>query len=640
MEATPTSATASPTTGATLPQTPARAFTDSNVTHRQGQTTPSTSITKAHMRSMFYETHLEKSLKRIQEVDDQQRIKHPHETWSQIYFEGAPRNVQTQFFRDIENRKIEEVLDTLDSNHDCLHWRDGETNPLGKSCSTGEDVITNAFLDVIETDATYLGEVNGRDIRGRTPIFHCCCQGNLGVIKRLLNLGAEVNLLDGHRWGPLAYVASHGHVELFRFFLEKVDVDLHTLYEVYYNKHKGTYRDSRKQILHILAKCRDASQQDAAAAMAAALLAVDASTLEMPTSTGKTALHDACAHSNAKLVQILLQHGAKVNCRESSRRTPLHVSMTETRSWSGVLTPQSLDCIRLLLQSPDLDTSVGDCYGATPLMRATMVGDVRAVKLMVEAGFDFRAVDPKGRRLPAHFAAREQHAEVLDYLLSLDATQANTVQWIDYGTPLLTLLSQCNARNAHINLEAIFDCVCVTLRHGTDATLQNAFEKSGVDLALPKKLWRTIRILILAGDEFNKKDFADAVDDAIMFLKRRENNQHEAENRPQPESDFEDDVDPFLGYVDDEDPNEQLPFTNHDNWSTDPDAHFPTLQDLDSFLWCQDFLYDRPLALMELARICIRRQVGKRLPVLCTRRKILGVPLRVLNYILLHDEIG
>lgn len=587
------------------------------------------------VRIVLLQNHLEKGLQRLKTADDRQRHKHPHETWDQSYDKDAPVEVQKQFFYDIYDKRVEEVLATLNRNRDCLKWRDMETNPLSKACHKCP-AIADAFLDVIEADVKYLGEVNFRDVRGCTAISHCCTHGHLDLVRRLLALGAEVSILDIQRWGPLTYAAANGHVPIFQFLLNNSDVDLHQIYEIYYNKYEGTPRDSRRQILHVLAI--STANHDALAEMAEALLQKDISMIDVQTGRGRTALHEACSQSKTKLVRVLLKYGSKTSCRDSSKRTPLHLALNETSPWSGVLTQNSIDCIEMLLQSPDLNISSRDCYGITPLMRAAMVGDVRAVKLMVEAGLDVSAWEPKGRRMAVHYAARGQHVETLDYLLSLNSSLVHVLQWTDYATPLLTLLSQCNqCYDDHMNTGAIFDCVCATLRRGANVKVRNAFDKSAADLTLPWRLWRSTRILVLAGDDFDRKKFEDAVNDTVDFL------QSQGQNLHQTEAEFEYGSERVLASLFDlelDDENDLQPPLSPDNRAPDSVTHRNTLDDLDSFLWCQSFFYEQPLTLMQLARINIRRRIGDRLSLLCREPKIMGIPSCVVKYILLLDEIG
>merc|ERR1712135_255166 len=127
-------------------------------------------------------------------------------------------------------------------------------------------------------------------------------------------------------------------------------------------------------------------------------------------------------------------------------------------------------------------------------------------------------------------------------------------------------------------------------------------------MAITKKLWRVARLLALAGDIYDKEKFKAAIDEADLFLKAEElrkiKEQHDAEMAMviealkvlDEESDdinfYDVNVDPFYGYVDDEDPEERLPYTYHDDWAktSDREAHQLTLVERIAFDWCRSLV--------------------------------------------------
>ncbi|KAL9095257.1 MAG: hypothetical protein Q9165_002513 [Trypethelium subeluteriae] len=92
-------------------------------------------------------------------------------------------------------------------------------------------------------------------------------------------------------------------------------------------------------------------------------------------SYGRTPLFWAAARGHREVVELLLDHGARINTRDRSKLSALHIAVTGVHK----------DVVSLLLdRSARMEEK--DSYGDTPLTRAIQVGSKDIVKLLLEHG--------------------------------------------------------------------------------------------------------------------------------------------------------------------------------------------------------------------------------------------------------------
>jgi ankyrin repeat protein len=169
-------------------------------------------------------------------------------------------------------------------------------------------------------------------------------------------------------------------------------------------------------------------------------------------SDGFSALHIACYKGHAKVLEKLIELGAKVNqlstfcgtsplmiaarqnCVESvtlllansAVDVNLHNERHETALHFAV-GAGSLESARLLLKA-GAKVNYSDKEGLTPLLVATRMKDYKLVKLLIDAKANVHYVDPVGRTL-LHWAADLGAADIVELLfechVNIDATDTN-----------------------------------------------------------------------------------------------------------------------------------------------------------------------------------------------------------------------
>jgi len=121
---------------------------------------------------------------------------------------------------------------------------------------------------------------------------------------------------------------------------------------------------------------------------------------------GETALHRLLAANRAgkETVELLLDHGLDVNDPEATGRTPLHLAAR--RGWKHIVE---------VLVARGAGVNARNQYGETPLHEAATLGHLEAVRALLAAGADAAARDHEGQTASQR-AAQKGHAQVAEAL--------------------------------------------------------------------------------------------------------------------------------------------------------------------------------------------------------------------------------
>src|SRR5262245_33896991 len=213
---------------------------------------------------------------------------------------------------------------------------------------------------------------------------------------------------------------------------------------------------------------------------------------------GTTAL--MWAIPNLPVARVLVSHGANVNAKSASERTPLLVAASY---------PGTLDVLRLLLER-GADLHAQDRTSAGALALAVRSSDVEVVRFLVERGVDPKALSSAALR--TGLARRDR--QTTDYMMSKGLNPTPEIfitaatweppellaRWIEAGadvnatappaqygrTPLLTAVTS-EAAGA--------DTVKLLLDHGADPNARTTEGESPLDWALYKNDHSKIQVL-------------------------------------------------------------------------------------------------------------------------------------------------
>ena len=145
-------------------------------------------------------------------------------------------------------------------------------------------------------------------------------------------------------------------------------------------------------------------------------------------------LVEACLAGQFDVVKLLLEYGVKVNSVDKFERTALVAACYPKNSeyskcdysyralkYHSPPAPASspIDLVKLLLMHGASINQKCKCF--TPLIAATLAGDIESVRLLLRKGADVKAVSPRCDEPAIHFACRQGSIDILKLLRSYGA---------------------------------------------------------------------------------------------------------------------------------------------------------------------------------------------------------------------------
>lgn len=249
-------------------------------------------------------------------------------------------------------------------------------------------------LDFLSVQAVELFTQENKD----SLLWHSAVLGNVGMVQRLLDLGADLRSISDESTDLLKFHLTNSHLQLVETLLERKAVTVK-------QKDKDEW-----SLLHYAARdsCPDV----------VTILLDRGSDINITTRSRMTALHLAAIAGDKISVDILLKAGARKN--EADRRgwTPLHVS--SAYSETAITTSLLLD---------GADVNLPDSRGHTPLHVAASRGNEKIVELLL-AQHPLITIDDNGWS-PAVMADRRGFCDLSLRLLSVgsDGEIANPLEF-------------------------------------------------------------------------------------------------------------------------------------------------------------------------------------------------------------------
>lgn len=229
---------------------------------------------------------------------------------------------------------------------------------------------------------------------GQTPLMYACRRGNTNVTKRLLRMGAKVNLCSARGRTAL-------HEAVVRKDNEMVHILLENAPDLKVNIGNPTNFDRSALMVAIL----QGSAEIAKTILNKPNASVD---IDLQDSRGGTALSFAALKDQGEIVDILLESHAKLDLAETSSGRSAMMFAVEKRH-SNIVS-------RLLSHSADPNLP-RDISGRTPALAAAEGGCIEILEILIKYKADLSCSDEDGRTL-MHCAAEYGHVDVLELLKS------------------------------------------------------------------------------------------------------------------------------------------------------------------------------------------------------------------------------
>ncbi|OUM58585.1 hypothetical protein PIROE2DRAFT_16087 [Piromyces sp. E2] len=313
--------------------------------------------------------------------------------------------------------------------------------PLGYACEAGNEKIVQILLNngaivsgnknIYKNPLIYAckhGKNNcnhNRNKRNRNCNSNCDCNCNNTIIKRLIEMGSDVNGRDFQNTTPLLYACTNNNLVVVQQLIEKgADVN-----------HKNL--EDKTPLLYACENKNMAMVE---------LLIKHGATVNVEDTTGKTPLLLACEKNNVKMIRqnkyneytpltfatamvrisktimnVLLQYGADINKKNSRGNTPLMYACSKNdeeklffllKKGASVTTEKNIQGHTSLTYACDHNNAVmvkvllnhqenrlwvsNKTIHWTPLIQACKKGNIEIMKLLIDQGMDINEKNKNG----------------------------------------------------------------------------------------------------------------------------------------------------------------------------------------------------------------------------------------------------
>jgi ankyrin repeat protein len=275
-----------------------------------------------------------------------------------------------------------------------------KTGELNKLIFAGEEAGAVKFL----ADSC---EINLRDERYNTPLINAVETGSVGLVKILLERGADPNISGSRDLRPLTLAVKSKKIEIVRLLIEKgADIN---------------YTDCRNTLPLVLAVIQGSAD-------IFEYLITRGAKINIRSLDGHTPLTAAAAYDRTEMVKTLIEKGADLNVRSYSDDTALALTVANDNDAAvdllrrtgassigdrnereyfelcqAISNGTTAEIITIIKKGANVNCTVKNF--APPLIKAVRKGKIDAAKLLIENGADAGVRDASGKSVLDYYLA-------------------------------------------------------------------------------------------------------------------------------------------------------------------------------------------------------------------------------------------
>lgn len=282
----------------------------------------------------------------------------------------------------------EDVVTILLSKH-------ADANAVTKAGCTALLVASEkGSIDIVAALLQHGAIVNHAAENGESALILASKNKHDLVIELLLEHGADFNWCDDTGLTPLMHAAQHGDLNSVGLLLEATSGEQRFVALVYAKSNSHTLAEQfllsmgpvteYEKTASLLHACNQGHIDVIMALITSGDVCINCSN-----QYGYTALIIACQNSNLCIVNLLLEHGANVNCVTYENRTALMYAVGG-QVHNNFTYEHRTDCIAIVesLLSHGANVNMFDSSGYNALSQATCAGNIEVVNLLLSLGAD------------------------------------------------------------------------------------------------------------------------------------------------------------------------------------------------------------------------------------------------------------
>ncbi|KAL7637921.1 UNVERIFIED_CONTAM: hypothetical protein RMT77_011534 [Armadillidium vulgare] len=359
-----------------------------------------------------------------------------------------------------------------------------KTKEEGRNTEGASDHDDDESEGVIKVLVENGADVHARDIYGLTPLHYAAMRGHDVAARDLLEFGhVDTEARDKQQMTPLFIAATYGYVDICRRLIDN-SADIIAMDESQQTPLHRAAAEGHNEILEMLL---EAAESQGGNLKVEKLLSIkDIERL--------TPFHLAVMNGNIETARLLLKKGAEVNTSRDTLATPLHsaavsgdIALVKLLLENGA-NIEAVDCnqqsalhkaaannqgeviLTLIENGANIEKKDKDSF--TPLLLASSSGNTDAVSVLLDKGALVDVID-KDDKTPVYWCAHQGHLNCLKVLLENE----EAVNLIDFSDRFDNSPLHEAARNGYL------DVVKLLLEKGSQIDNKNEDEETALHIA-------------------------------------------------------------------------------------------------------------------------------------------------------------